>query len=69
MMVEQQLIELIVNNGFAIAIGVFLIRWVTIELNKKLDTIIELQKEIAETQRQIVELQQRLMAIVEARNR
>lgn len=68
-MVEQQLIELVANNGFAIVIGIFLIRWITVELNKKLDTIIELQKQIADTQRQLVELQQKVLILVEARNR
>lgn len=68
-MVEQQLIELVANNGFAIVIGLFLIRWITVELNKKLDTIIELQKQIADTQRQLVELQQKVLILVEARNR
>lgn len=62
-----QLIDIILNNGFAVGIAIFLVRFVALEVNKKLDKIVELQreivslqKEIAETQREIKELLKRL---------
>lgn len=60
---NEDLLTLVANTGFAIGVAVFLIRWVTVTLNSKLDTIIQTQQmltqtmnEVANTQRLLVEL-------------
>ena len=59
---------LIVNMGFAVGVAAFLIKWMTGELNKKLDKIIEIQEQIVQTQQEIVATQRQIAILLERRN-
>ena len=56
--------SLIVNMGFAVAVASFLIKWMTQELNKKLDKIIETQEMIAKTMNEVATTQKLLIELL-----